>query len=76
MPPLPDEFLTQNQAAALANVTVRYLQLRRTAGSGPPVIRIGTRGIRYEKSAFITWLTTSGATPAITKAAAGAGERT
>ncbi len=53
------ELLTQEEAARLARCTVRYLQKRRTAGDErleAAIYRIGARGIRYERAAFIAWL--------------------
>jgi hypothetical protein len=53
------ELLTQAEAARLARCTIRFLQLRRAAGDErleAAIYRIGARGIRYERGAFVAWL--------------------
>jgi predicted DNA-binding transcriptional regulator AlpA len=51
------EYLTESQVSQLYQVSCRTLQRWRSTGEGPPWIRIGTRGIRYDRHVCDTWAT-------------------
>jgi hypothetical protein len=51
-----EELLTEQQAAALLGLTVRFLQNRRTRGGGPTYVEISGRCIRYRRRELIRWL--------------------
>jgi hypothetical protein len=57
-----DEYISQSEAARLASVSERWLQIRRKLENGPPTIRVGSRGVRYPKRAFLAWFATGSAT--------------
>jgi predicted DNA-binding transcriptional regulator AlpA len=48
----PDELLTENQASEVLGTAPHTLSNWRSAGKGPRYVRIGTRTIRYPKSAL------------------------
>jgi predicted DNA-binding transcriptional regulator AlpA len=48
----PDELLTENQASEILGLAPQTLSNWRSAGKGPRFVRIGTRTIRYPKSAL------------------------
>jgi predicted DNA-binding transcriptional regulator AlpA len=48
----PDELLTENQASEVLGIAPHTLSNWRPLGKGPRFVRIGTRTIRYPKSAL------------------------
>jgi predicted DNA-binding transcriptional regulator AlpA len=51
-----DEFLTDEQLAALIHVDGRTTLRWRNAGGGPPFVRVGPRRILYRRSDVEAWL--------------------
>jgi hypothetical protein len=47
--------LTENEAAALIGFTPRFLQSRRTSGSGPKFVRVSHRAVRYRPADLEEW---------------------
>jgi hypothetical protein len=55
IPADPDAMLYPVEAAYLAAVSHRTLETLRVRGGGPPFCRIGSRAIRYKRSALLAW---------------------
>ena len=53
---LPNEFLTDAQLCELLHVDDRTTLRWRTAGGGPPFVRIGPRRILYRRADLNAWL--------------------
>ena len=48
--------LTRDDIAAEYGITRRWLELAALSGNGPPMTRISTRMVRYQRGAFEDWL--------------------
>jgi hypothetical protein len=66
------QLITQDEAAQIARCTVRHLQMLRKSENPPPVVRLGIRGIRYDRSMFVAWLHAMGE---VRPVAAGSGKQ-
>lgn len=55
--------LTQRQAAAYLNISIRTMQRWRRHGIGPPSIRLPNGYLRYRKSDLDAWLERHGNDP-------------
>jgi hypothetical protein len=51
-----EQLLTEQEAAALLGLSVRFLQNRRTRGGGPLYVEISRRCVRYRRRDLIAWL--------------------
>jgi excisionase family DNA binding protein len=51
-----EPLLTQRQAAAYLNVSIRTLQRWRREGIGPPSIRLPNKYLRYRQGDLDAWL--------------------
>lgn len=52
----PDFLLSRDEVEAEFGLTRRFLELAAWRGSGPPVIRIGERAVRYRRGDIIAWI--------------------
>jgi predicted DNA-binding transcriptional regulator AlpA len=52
------EILTTKEAARFLGVSIAFLEIGRHKGNLglPPFVKLGTRLVRYQKSALLTWL--------------------
>ena len=50
------EVLTTEQAAAFLQCSTQYLEIARCKGGGPPYSKVGSRLIRYQRTALLQWL--------------------
>jgi predicted DNA-binding transcriptional regulator AlpA len=53
--PHPDT-MTTPQAADFLGVSVKFMEISRSKGLGPPFVRVTPRIVRYLKSELIAWL--------------------
>lgn len=51
----PDALLNEKDAARLLGISVRFLQKHRSAGGGPPFVRLSSRCIRYRRRDLADW---------------------
>ncbi len=51
-----DEVLTTSEAAEYLKCSEQHLEASRVRGDGPPFTRVGSRIIRYRKSAILAWM--------------------
>ena len=52
----PERLLTRDEVEALFGITRRYLEVAAVRGDGPPMIRIGSRMVRYRVRDFREWI--------------------
>ena len=52
----PDEVWTTAEAAKFLRCSEQHLEASRVRGDGPPFSRLGTRIVRYRKSAILRWM--------------------
>jgi predicted DNA-binding transcriptional regulator AlpA len=52
----PDMLLNRVEAAAEFGLSKRFLEIAAWNGSGPPLIRIGRRAVRYRRGDIRDWI--------------------
>ena len=52
----PERLLTRDEVEALFGITRRYLEVSAVRGDGPPMIRVGSRMVRYRVSDLHEWI--------------------
>ena len=55
-PEADDQLLTTREVAAYLGMSEQWVTLGRSKKYGPPFVRVGTRRLRYKKSAVRAWL--------------------
>lgn len=55
-PGADDDLLKTSEVAAWLGVSAPWLEIGRTAGYGPPFLKIGPRMIRYQRGRVRRWL--------------------
>ena len=55
-PEADDQLLTTREVAAYLGMSEQWVTLGRSKKYGPPFVRVGTRRLRYHKSAVREWL--------------------
>ncbi len=53
---MSENLLTETQAAELAQVSIKTLQMRRWKKQPPAFVKLGGRLVRYEKQALDAWI--------------------
>lgn len=56
---MTNHLLTAAEAAAYVNVSIRTLARWRAAGSGPVVVKLSARTVRYRVADLDAWIATS-----------------
>ena len=52
----PERLLTRDEVEALFGISRRYLEVSAVRGDGPPMIRVGSRMVRYRVGDLREWL--------------------
>ena len=52
----PDRLLSRNEVEVLFGISRRYLEVSAVRGDGPPMIRVGSRMVRYRVADLREWL--------------------
>ena len=52
----PERLLTRDEVEALFGITRRYLEVSAVRGDGPPMIRVGSRMVRYRVRDLHEWI--------------------
>ncbi len=52
----PERLLTRDEVEALFGISRRYLEVSAVRGDGPPMIRVGSRMVRYRVRDFREWI--------------------
>ena len=52
----PERLLTREEVEALFGISRRYLEVSAVRGDGPPMIRVGSRMVRYRVRDFREWI--------------------
>ncbi len=52
----PDRLLSRNEVEALFGISRRYLEVSAVRGDGPPMIRVGSRMVRYRVRDLHEWI--------------------
>lgn len=55
IPTDPDAMLLPAEAAHCLGVSPRTLEAWRVRGGGPPFAKIGSRSVRYQRAAILSW---------------------
>ena len=55
-PPVDDRLLNPEEAAEFIDMTVRFLEVRRHRGGGPPFIRISGNRVKYSLADLRAWI--------------------
>lgn len=60
MPEQPADWLSPQAVSVEYGLGLDLLQNHRSAGTGAPYVKLGSRTVRYHRPAFTTWLTSLG----------------
>ncbi len=52
----PDRLLSRDEVEVLFGISRRYLEVSAVRGDGPPMIRVGSRMVRYRVADLREWL--------------------
>ena len=52
----PDRLLNRDEVEVLFGISRRYLEVSAVRGDGPPMIRVGSRMVRYRVADLRGWL--------------------
>ncbi len=55
----PERLLTRDEVASIFGISRRYLEVSAVRGDGPPMIRVGSRMIRYRVRDLSSWIDAS-----------------